>query len=78
MGYIDTNYTLLVRCFGEPLDSSYCDGKVKAEWVVEFDDGTVGTIYDYKSPRTPQQNTCWHVGGHDKKVVAMIQLRLNQ
>ena len=78
MGYVNASYKFLVRVFGEPLSDSSGDGKVKAEWIVEFDDGTVGTIYDYKSSKTPQQNTHWHVGGHSKKVVTMIQSKLNQ
>ena len=78
MGYVDASYGKLRSVFGPPLSGSSGDGKVKAEWLIEFDDGTVGTIYDYKSSVTPKHNTEWHVGGRHHKVVAMIQSELNR
>lgn len=77
MGYVDVSYGELLSVFGPPLSGS-SDGKVKAEWLIEFDDGTVGTIYDYKSSVAPKHNTEWHVGGLSRRVVTMIQSELNR
>ena len=68
-GYINAHYFQLVDLFGEPTE---CDGyKVDAQWVVEFEDGTVGTIYNWKNgpnycgaDGTPVEYiTQWNVGG---------------
>ena len=66
-GYINTHYYDLIETFGEPTES---DGyKVDAEWIIEFEDGTVGTVYNWKNglnycgvDGTPvEYNTEWHV-----------------
>lgn len=77
MGKVVASYGELLSVFGEPLSDSSED-KVKAEWFIEFDDGIVGTIYDYKSSVAPQDNTNWNVGGRNHKVVTMIQSVLNR
>ena len=68
-GYITAHYYQLVDIFGEPTES---DGyKVDAEWYIEFEDGTVGTIYNWKNgpnycgaDGTPVEYiTEWNVGG---------------
>lgn len=70
-GHLDVSYDTLVAVFGEP----HSDGdayKVQAEWELEFEDGTVATIYDYKQGDAyngpgqgtpPERVTDWHVGG---------------
>ena len=78
MGYVDASYGKLRSVFGPPRSRRSGDGKVKTEWLIKFDDGTVGTIYDYKSSVTPKHNTEWHVGGYSRCVVAMIQSELNR
>ena len=78
IGKVVASYGELLRVFGEPLSDSSGDGKVKVEWRIKFSDGTVGTIYDYKSSVIPQDNTNWNVGGRNHKVVAMIQSELNR
>ena len=78
MGYVDASYGKLRSVFGPPLSGSSGDGKVQCEWLIEFDDGTVGTIYDYKSSVAPEHNRDWHVGGRVHRVVAMIQSELNR
>ena len=81
-GYIKANYKDLKKIFGKPTDG---DGyKVDAEWEIEFEDGVVCTIYNYKSGRnyngrngTPKtQITNWHIGGLEPTVVERIQLIL--
>ena len=73
MGYVDVPYDRLEAYFGKPMDMCG-DGKVQAEWLVEFEDGKVATIYDWKQYSTPYQEVRdWHIGGYDSEVVGRIQ-----
>ena len=78
-GYVSEDYNTLCTLFGEPTES---DGyKVDAEWAIEFSDGKVATIYNWKDGK----NYCganglnvedikeWHIGGHCNEVVSRIQ-----
>ena len=69
-GYISVDYSTLVEVFGPPHSDG--DGyKVDAEWMLQFSNGVVATIYNWKNG----QNYCgedgllvediteWHVGG---------------
>jgi len=78
-GYISANYYDLVQLFGEPNEG---DGyKIDAEWDIEFDDGTIATIYNYKNgfnycgnggmPMDDIKN--WHVGGFTKQALINVQ-----
>lgn len=69
VGEITAPYSKLVKAFGEPTES---DGyKSDAEWEVEFEDGTVATIYNWKNGKnymgssgTPTERIIhWHIGG---------------
>lgn len=75
---IDFDYYELKRIFGEPTNG---DGyKVDAEWEIEFPDGKVATIYNYKtgtnynnSSGTPTARIRdWHIGGKEKVVALRI------
>ena len=77
---IDVTYALLKKTFGKET----CDGdgyKVDAEWVLKFEDGTVATIYNYKSGKnyngkngTPKSKiTDWHIGGTSYKAVERVE-----
>ena len=33
--------------------------------LLTFEDGTIATIYDYKTNQTPMFEYAWHIGGHD-------------
>lgn len=69
-GTITTTYDTLEKTFGEPYGG---DGeKVTCEWRIEFDDGTVATIYDWKQDRTPYGEYEWHIGGFDESAVAAV------
>ena len=78
VGYVDARYGILKRAFGEPTGG--CD-KSDAEWLLEFEDGKVATIYNYKdgynycgSGGLPVQRiTSWHIGGHDAIVGERVQ-----
>lgn len=65
-GYIDISYDHLKEVFGEPC--SPCD-KIEAEWDIEFEDGSVATIYSYKETNVEDKTTHWHIGGNSSSVV---------
>jgi len=65
-GYVTAYYHELVELFGQPEGPS---DKVTAEWCLEFEDGTVATIYDWKEYETPMGRYQWHIGGHSKEAV---------
>ena len=78
-GYLTISYDRLVKLFGKP---DCGDGyKVDAEWTIQFDDGTIATIYNWKNgPNYHGGNsyggsdavrkiTEWNIGGLDRKAV---------
>lgn len=79
---ISIPYRILVDVFGEPLCGD--GGKTDAEWIIEFADGTVATIYNYKngiaycgdSGIPTEQITDWSIGGHCSSVVNLIESAL--
>lgn len=83
---LDVSYEHLVAALGEPFrpDPNEGDGKIDAEWVLLFDDGTLVTIYNYKDgpsylgPRgTPvEQIRDWHVGGVDRRAAILARAAL--
>ena len=83
-GYISVDYNTICKVFGEPTES---DGyKTDAEWMIQFSDGKVATIYNWKDGK----NYCgasglnvedikeWHIGGHCNEVVSRIQNLLSK
>lgn len=71
-GTVSTTYDEIIKIFGEPTYvESDPDEKVTAEWDIEFEDGVVATIYDYKeyTGKPPLARYDWHIGGHDTKAV---------
>ena len=74
-GYITANYADIVSKFGEPLKEGFDDYKSDAEWLVQFEDGSVATIYNWKNginycgdEGTPTHLIkAWNVGGHTKQ-----------
>jgi hypothetical protein len=68
-GYVNTTYDNLVALFGNSLGSG---DKTTQEWILEFDDGTVATIYDWKEYDTPMGRYDWHIGGTSKQAVALV------
>lgn len=71
-GYVTVSYDRLVSLFGEPILGGSED-KVQAEWLIESN-GVVATIYDWKRyGQSPQNNTDWHVGGHSKESVKLVE-----
>ena len=75
-GYLTTSYDNLVKNFGEPTSLEVSgDGKVRAEWALKFDNGTIATIYDWKSqPDVELEDiTDWHIGGFDYMAVTRLE-----
>jgi hypothetical protein len=70
--YVDSKD--LKNVFGMPGEGDKY--KVDAEWTVEFSDGVIASIYNYKDGvnylgrregLTKTKIKTWHVGGHDKR-----------
>ena len=77
-GYILANYDTLEELLGKPTEG---DGyKIDAEWDLEFEDGTVATIYNWKDGRNycgddgmPVDDiTDWHIGGKSQRAVELV------
>lgn len=77
-GRILATYEQLVERFGKPTYGAEHsgDGKVNAEWTIQFlvvEDGqgyddsdyVIATIYDWKETDTPNGEYLWHIGGFD-------------
>ncbi len=74
-GFIMATYDQLVEIFGEP---TYKGGdKTTAEWKLQFYDGTVATIYDWKMYDTPLGQYDWHIGGYDIQSVNLVHDAFN-
>ena len=78
-GYIDISYAELVEKLGEPCDF-YDDYKSDAEWVIQFGNGQIATIYNYKDGRNymgldgkdKEDIRDWHIGGRGQAVLASV------
>jgi len=75
-GYMKTDYNTLVNLFGFP-NSGSDDGKTTAEWLLEYSDGTIVTIYDWKTGSTPKSEYDWHVGGKSEKALELLEFTAN-
>jgi hypothetical protein len=84
-GYLVVPFSRIVEVFGEPTHLGSGDGKVAFEWAITFADGTVASIYDYKSSSlydpenpTPEQMRAtdfddWHIGGRSKRASQLVR-----
>jgi hypothetical protein len=69
MGYYRASYAELVEAFGPP---HFTNGdKTTAEWCFNIE-GTLVTLYDYKTGTTPEGVYDWHVGGKGRMAVAAL------
>lgn len=79
MGHLNVSYAGLVDVLGEPGGNSD-PYKQDAEWLLEFPDGTVATVYNYKDGRAylgdegkpVEEITDWHVGGHHPDALRLV------
>ena len=76
-GYVDATRDQLVAVFGEPHPVEFLDGKITTEWIIEFADKTIATIYDWKrySLGAPKDDELyeWHIGGHQRRALENVQ-----
>ena len=78
-GVLNTSYGEILEKFGLPTISDQY--KVDALWCIEFSDGIIATIYNYKDgicylgeDGLPVDNIRdWQVGGYDPRALAYIQ-----
>jgi len=70
-GTIETTYDKLVELFGEPYQTN-C-GKTQVEWRIEWSDGIISTIYDWKHYSDPLDITEWSVGGNSPLSIEYIK-----
>jgi len=83
VGNLDCSYSKLVETFGEPLIGDY---KTDAEWDIEFSDGLIATIYNWKNGKNycgedgqeVDEITHWHVGGRKMQVETRLNFLLNK
>lgn len=82
-GVIEAEYEQLADCFGT---SGSGDGyKVDADWDIEFDDGTIATIYNWKNGHNylgpegqdVKRITDWHIGGATPRSVELVRIALD-
>lgn len=80
LAVISPTFAQLKEAFGDPcmfVGSPADDGKVRCEWILEWDDGSISTIYDWKMHHVSIESlTDWHIGGFDMKVVDHITREL--
>lgn len=73
-GYVTCDYAKLVEVFGKPTYGPDDRGdKVTCEWCIEFEDGSVATIYDWKEYETPFGTYSWHIGGKNTRAAWNVQ-----
>ena len=78
-GYLNADYRELVEVFGEP--TKFEDGKVDAQWLLKFQDGTIATIYNYKNGVNYMgaeglrlmEIQKWNVGGNSERAVERVK-----
>ena len=82
-GEVTATYAELCDLFGGHHDG---DGyKVDAEWYVQFDDGTIATIYNWKNGKNYEgenglpleQIRDWHIGGTSPQAETLVQIALD-
>ena len=73
-GEFPITFAELVEIFGAPDVGPNADlDKTSCEWALQFEDGTVATIYDWKCGRwTPIAEYEWHIGGHTAEAVVRV------
>jgi hypothetical protein len=79
-GYVIANYDELFDAFGQPDDgpNDRDADKVTCCWRLQFEDGTIATIYDWKESETPLHRYYWHVGGKSSDAVELVHQVLEQ
>jgi len=55
-----------------PSSGPSMDGKVKAQWMIKFEDGNVADIYAWKIDLPVKANKTWNIGGRSSIVVPYV------
>ena len=75
-GMVFTTYDKLVALFGEPDKKT---GKTQVEWDIEWSDGTISTIYDWKCyGEDPEYITDWSIGGNGELSLEYVISAVNK
>ena len=82
MGYVQCSYSHLIKKLGNPhlTAKDFGDNKIDVEWCFKFKDGTISTLYNYKTGpnylglegKPPAAMTIWHIGGFNNKSVIKL------
>jgi hypothetical protein len=79
-GYIDCSYNKMIQVLGHPF-KYHNNCKTDAEWYLEFEDGSIATIYNWKNginycgpdEGTPTELiTVWNVGGNGADATRLV------
>jgi hypothetical protein len=71
-GHIEATYEELVKVFGEPnYGPDAQEDKTTCEWCLWIE-GTLVTIYDWKTDHTPINTYSWHIGGKNKEAPELV------
>lgn len=71
-GYLKADFDMLVSRLGQPINEPSADGKVPCEWILKFNDGSIATIYCWKTGTIPLDLHNWHIGGKGINVVEKV------
>ena len=81
-GYITTTQSELIETFGEPIRFEEGTDKVTLEWIIQFSNGEIAIIYDWKryEDGTPgMTEICeYHIGGNSRDVVSLVKESVNR
>jgi hypothetical protein len=71
-GYIQATRAQLEKVFG--IADCQIGDRTTTEWQVQFENGTVATLYDWKEERAPgmTESYNWHIGGVDRQAVERV------
>lgn len=75
VGTVGSRFERLKGIFGDPIEARamWDDGRSQVLWLVEFDDGTWATIFDYEAGTAPQYVKNWRVAGMDKTALRNVE-----
>ena len=76
-GYITTTQNDLIDAFGEPIRYEEDTDKVTLEWIIQFVNGEIATIYDWKRYELgtpgPDEVCEYNIGGNSRDVVSLVK-----
>ena len=79
IGVFGASYDTIKAAFGDPQEGE--DDKIQVVWYIQFEDGTIASIYDWKQGASYRGEGCgihfsdvdeWHVGGIDEKAMLRV------